>query len=294
MNRPAVFEFEAFEEASRSSGRPMKSLLYRPGPPLEEFISCFWLSGGSHASTSKERVLPAGTLSLVISLSDDRFHVYGPDERTRLDSLPGAIVSGASASPFAIDVPPHGLALGVQFKPGAAVPFIGLPAGELEGRQVGLDTLWGGAAALLRERLLSAASAQERFQALEAVLLVRRPHAPSRHPGVAMALRAFADPNLRSVAEVNEHTGLSAKRLIALFRAEVGLGPKAYWRVGRFREALRRIEAGAPIRAAELALDLGYCDQPHFNRDFRHFTGLSPREYLAQGLARPNHIRVTG
>ncbi|WP_158501953.1 DUF6597 domain-containing transcriptional factor [Vitiosangium sp. GDMCC 1.1324] len=46
----------------------MKALIYRPGPPLEESISCFWLSEDCRASTSKERVLPTGTLSLVINL----------------------------------------------------------------------------------------------------------------------------------------------------------------------------------------------------------------------------------
>ncbi|WP_224365603.1 helix-turn-helix domain-containing protein [Hyalangium versicolor] len=272
----------------------MNALLYRPGPPLEESVSCFWLSEEGRASVSKERVLPSGALSLVISLREDRFFIYGPDERTRLASLPGAIVSGAHPTPFAMDVPARGLAIGVCFRPGGAVPFLGVPAHEFEGKQVGLDALWGRAAALLREQLIEASSPHEQFHMLEVFLLARRRYARPTHPGVAMALRAFGDPSLRSVAEVNGLTGLSPKRLIALFRAEVGLGPKTFWRVRRFREALRRLEPGGPIRGAELALDCGYCDQAHFNRDFRHFAGLSPREYLVQGLARPNHIRLAG
>jgi len=107
------------------------------------------------------------------------------------------------------------------------------------------------------------------------------------------ALRAFEDPNLTSVANVNELTGLSAKRLIALFREEVGLTPKAYWRVRRFQGALRRIDRGKR-NGAQLAAELGYFDQAHFDREFRAFCGLSPSQYLAREVERPNHVPLRG
>lgn len=272
----------------------MNILLHRPGPPLGDFISCIWLSEERRESPSRERVLPTGVLSLVFNLGEDRFDVYGPDERDPLAPLPGALVSGARSVPFAMALPAHGRALGVRFKPGRAVPFLGVSAGDLEGKLVPLDALWGGFAARLREQLQEATEAHARIRLIEAFLLTRAKDARPAHPRLTLALEAFEDLQLRSVTEVNARTGLSPKRLLALFREEVGMGPKAFWRLRRFRTALRSLKPGAPIRGAELALELGYCDQAHFNRDFRHFTGVSLGEFLARGLARPNHLPLAG
>jgi AraC-like DNA-binding protein len=176
---------------------------------------------------------------------------------------------------------------------GGAFPFLGIPAGDLEGRHAPLEALWGAAARTLRDRLLEASTATARFGILERFLL-ERARGPMRQSGVlSAALRALDEPGGVSVAEVNRRTGLSPKRLIALFRDQVGLGPKAFGRVRRFQAALRGL-ADASTRGAALAADLGYCDQAHFDREFRVLTGVSPREFRAAGSARPNHLPLRG
>jgi AraC-like DNA-binding protein len=67
--------------------------------------------------------------------------------------------------------------------------------------------------------------------------------------------------------------------MIQLFREHVGLTPKLFCRVRRFRAALDRIENGIPVRWAELAADCGYFDQAHLIRDFRAFAGITPLKY---------------
>ena len=43
---------------------------------------------------------------------------------------------------------------------------------------------------------------------------------------------------------------------------------------------------------ADLALQSGYSDQPHFNRDFLEFTGMTPRAYRRASPSSPNHVRA--
>ena len=70
-----------------------------------------------------------------------------------------------------------------------------------------------------------------------------------------------------------------------LFCSYVGVGPK--WVINRYRlhEAVERLQGGAHINFAELAMDLKYFDQAHFNRDFRKLVGCSPAAYTRRHSA---------
>jgi AraC-like DNA-binding protein len=272
----------------------MPATLYRPGPPLRDFVDCLWHWDGYPAPAPLERALPSGTLDVTINLVQDRLRVFAPDERTPLPAFPGIMITGARAGYTVIATAPGMIVMGVHFKPGGAFPFLGVPAGDLMNTHAGLDVLWGARAAALRERLIEAATSGARFRILETFLLDRVQRPLERDPIVAEALRAFDEPSLRSVTDVNVRTGASPRLLIARFREQVGLTPKAFWRVRRFQAALRQLERPLGLRGAALAAELGYFDQAHFIREFHQFAGLSPGEYLEQEVARPNHVPLRG
>jgi AraC-like DNA-binding protein len=79
---------------------------------------------------------------------------------------------------------------------------------------------------------------------------------------------------------VVDNLGLRPARFRELFRAEVGLSPKRYFRIRRFLVALRRIHTGRPISWAQLAASCGYYDQAHLINDFQDFAGVSPHRYV--------------
>jgi AraC-like DNA-binding protein len=60
------------------------------------------------------------------------------------------------------------------------------------------------------------------------------------------------------------------------------MAPKPLARLLRFERAVARLRAGAGL--VDAALDSGYYDQAHFNRDFKHFAGRTPTEYLVTSV----------
>ena len=125
---------------------------------------------------------------------------------------------------------------------------------------------------------------------LEAILASRLPLVRGLHPAVACALEHFDTPS--TVQAVVRETGYSHRHFNALFARSVGLNPKAYVRVQRFRKALERIAVGRSSALAALALDAGYSDQAHFNREFLAFTGLTPGAYRASAPAFASHVAL--
>jgi AraC-like DNA-binding protein len=61
----------------------------------------------------------------------------------------------------------------------------------------------------------------------------------------------------------------------------VGLPPKTMARILRFDRAVQRLRADHPD-FAQIAIDCGYYDQAHFNREFREFSGMTPSQFLAR------------
>ncbi len=167
---------------------------HMPPFPLSDLVHLFWLNEGYAPPHDKERVLPTGTMQLIINLRDDAFRVFDPHNRDHLQCYRGVLISGPRSEFVVIDTASQEATIGVDFKPGGAIPFFGIPASELRNTNLSLDTVWGQGASELRERLLEAVTPAERFRILEAFLLSRASRSLSRHPVVAFALTSF---NLR-------------------------------------------------------------------------------------------------
>jgi AraC-like DNA-binding protein len=251
----------------------MQYRTYRPAPPLADFVAYMWTMRDL-AVHAHERIVPSGTLELVVNLNEDALRIYDPGSGVWRE-YSGAVVSGAYRQYFVIDTRDHASIVGVHFKPGGAWPFLGVPPGELADRHIDLAMLWGSSAVELRERLCAAPTSQQRFALLEQTLRSCLAEAQPGHPAVPFALGRLARPGV-TVGAVAEDVHLSRRRFIQVFTSEVGMTPKRLSRVLRFQRAsalARRINAPDWAR---LARACGYFDQSHLINDVSEFTGTSP------------------
>jgi AraC-like DNA-binding protein len=268
----------------------MLARVYIPGPPLADFVEVLWLCQGLQPTHEKERIMPTGSMGLLINLNEGSLSVY--DRKGERQTLGRCAVTGAQSEFVVIDTAQQAYIMGVSFRPGGAVPFLDVPACELHGAHVSLDTLWGAAAGEMRERVLEAATPEAKLRALEVVLLERAARRLERHRAVVFALGQFQRVDGPTVGQVSDQIGLSQRRFIQVFREEVGLTPKLYHRVRRFQQVLQRIHKGQRVTWTDVALDCGYFDQAHFVHDFRAFSGLNPTAYLMQRTPYQNHVPI--
>jgi len=264
---------------------------YRPPAPLSAHVDLFWYYSGFVRGHARERLLPTGTIELVINLHEDEVRTYDPDDTRICLRNAGSVVVGAHSRYFVLDTVEQIDVVGVHFRPGGAYPFLAPPADGFSNAHVDLEALWGLRTRELRERLLAAATPEAKFAVLGQALLARLGRGPEAHPAVLHALRCIdGAPQLQTIARLTERLGLSPKRFIQLFGQQVGLTPKVYCRVKRFQRAIQSVQRQQRVDWAGVAAACGYYDQAHFIRDFRAFSGLNPGAYLSQRGEYLNHV----
>lgn len=137
-----------------------------------------------------------------------------------------------------------------------------------------LKEAWGANAIFFFESVFDQASTQKRGSMIEQFLLRRL--LPSQD--------VFLDAAVSVIHQCNGHIKLSAlsktlrcseKKIERCFYARLDLSPKDYLKVLRFRQSLNLFKTNH-LSLTDIAHQLNYYDQSHFNKDFKLFTGLTP------------------
>lgn len=259
----------------------MVFLSHRPRAPLSAYVEHIWLVCGG-AVPRRERILPSGTVELVINLREYQLRIDGTVRDATSRKFSGTTVSGAYSGALIIDAMQHAAMMGVHFRPAGASVILGVPCSELTDRHADLAALWDdGSAAELRDRLCEASSHRARLEYLETVLTARLHRARTLlHPAVAFAVNRLEQArNSPRIQDVARECGLSHRRLVTLFTTQVGLTPKLFSRIRRFQLVHSMAQRVLEIDWSRVALECGFYDQSHLANEFRYLSGVSPTAY---------------
>jgi len=247
---------------------------WRP-PALIGLVEVVWYFKGP-TSSARKRILPNGTVEMLVNFGEPYRTITGAGP----ELLKTTWLAGLQSGPMVSAQPPRQDVMGVRLCPAGAYALMEGPMREISELVVDLEDLVGRAADELAERCYDAASVEERLRRAADWVAERVMKARGVDPAIAWAAgRIEQSGGAVSIAELRRHTGLSKTRLAEAFREQIGLAPKLYSRVVRFRRATAMLQKGAqPL--IDVALAAGYYDQPHMNAEFRELSGLSPREFL--------------
>jgi AraC-like DNA-binding protein len=247
-------------------------------PALCGLVELLWETQGT-TTEPQDRHYPNGTFELLVNLMGNRYRLIEPHGAANFATT---WLVGQQLGPIVTTQPDRHHVLGIRLRPAGAYALLAAPLRVVTGLVVELEDLVGAAVGELVERCRDAPSVAARFTVATRWLAARLASRPAVDPAIAWAAAEIeAHEGSVAIAELRRETGLSKARLSARFREQIGLTPKHYARVVRFRHALERLERGeAPL--ADVALAAGYYDQPHFNAELRALTGLTPREVAAR------------
>lgn len=252
-----------------------------PGHPLEPYvISIFRVR--NETPHRQETIVPKGNVDLLFNLGE-ALSGNGVTQDAFVVQPGAAWIGGLKTRPYSFE--PGGLLylVGVSLRGEAAAGLLPLSPAEI----VNVDAYDPPAAAEMRlvaEQLHALGTFAEQRALLVRWLMTRlRPVRGAelvRHACTLLRRTGGED----AVGGTARALAVSPRHLRRMVSEHVGIRPAEYVRLARFVGATERM-ARPGLTLTQVALDSGYYDQAHFNRDFRAFAGMTPQEYRA----RANH-----
>jgi AraC-like DNA-binding protein len=257
----------------------MKYEIIEPPKTLEKFIRYFSILDydNTSAASNQIKVFADRYPHLVFQHDNGRsaFHVNG-------NPLPTTFISGIKTKPYTLDINPTHTVTTVTFYPSAIKTLFGVEVFELNNE---LPEIRQFAASCLNDRLLNTGSHTERIKIM--VDFFSKKLSATKYDPVAFTnTKLFNTINSdTTLPRLQQYLNISERQLERKFKASMGISPKLYLRTTRFERALALIRSNSFVNLSDVAYALNFTDQSHFIKDFKEFSGFTPKVFLNQRKA---------
>lgn len=247
---------------------------------LEKHIESILYFKDHKPEHSIEKVVPTGHIFIIFELDNIPRNTFDNETLKPLNSFSKVWVSGTHKNYLSISAHQDAEMLVIQFKPTGAFPFLHCPVQQLNDKVVSAKEIFGEEIIELRDKIFAAENPMAKFY-LVSHWLENRFDSKKRAPEYLLTFieRLQKEP-VSNLKELINSYPATQKQLIEHFKKYVGLTPKYYHRILRFNEILKIIHDKGKVSWADIAYSCDYSDQSHFIKEFYHFSGFSPQEFI--------------
>ncbi|WP_026969399.1 helix-turn-helix domain-containing protein [Algoriphagus terrigena] len=248
--------------------------IHQPHPALKHYVRYYWTLD---VQLNEESMLNLQVMAdryprIVIQCLEGKNALYSPD----YEAVYAASLKGIATKPVLVRMESTYSHIAASLFPHSIQALFGIDGHETADAVLDLHHFCD---PYTIEQIMEARHTHVRLALLEAYLLRR--------------LNVIRTVDWRVVnfskLSTNTHYGhllksysISERQFERKFLQSIGFTPSYYKRVLRFEKALFRIQQKCYKSLADLAYELGYADQSHFNREFKQFSAMTPLTLLAQ------------
>jgi AraC-like DNA-binding protein len=167
----------------------------------------------------------------------------------------------------------------ILFKEAGATAFFKEPLHELFEESVSLENfVKQKEISIIGEQLAAARNDDQRIEIIEQFLITKlHPFKPDKLISTAIEKVYLTKGTIR-IKELAESLYISNDAFEKRFRKIVGTSPKQFSSIVRLQSIIKDGQKAQLL--TNMALDGGYFDQSHFNKDFKLFTGQVPADFF--------------
>lgn len=252
--------------------------------PLNDYIESIFYFKDLVPDHSIERVIPTGNLFVLFELDGFTRHTYDNETLKSNNSYQKVWISGMHQDFISISAHQKSEMLVIQFKPYGAYPFFHFPINTLNEKVIHTQDMFGNELLELQLHILNEKQLEGKFECVENWLSQRYKQTKSPPSELILIIESIQSNSTENIKNLIEEYSKSQKHLIDQFKKYAGLTPKYLQRIFRFNELLQHIHQKDNFEWAHVALDCGYTDQSHFIKEFKHFCGINPKDFISEKL----------
>ncbi len=254
---------------------------FKPHIDLATIVKCYWtLKVPVQRNTERQLILPDGCVDMCFTLGDD---IKRYTSETDFIIQPRHMLLGPITEQFYIEPTGYVDTFAVRFYPYGFTNFIDLPLHELCNKETPLSILFGEEnVENLSQRIIQANTTEERIEIVEEFLFERQNDEVTIDNLVKSTIDTiFLSNGSRPLNVILKDEKSKRRQLERNFKKQIGLSPKQLSKVIRLQATLQMLLNQSTRSLTDIAYESDYCDQAHFIKDFKEFTGLTPKEFLA-------------
>ncbi|NBI53817.1 helix-turn-helix domain-containing protein [Photobacterium alginatilyticum] len=261
----------------------MQTQLIRPSLPLGRYITQYWM-WEQNTPLMIPDILPGTGVEIMLNLGAPL--VIDSPKSAQLKFGDGLVICPRKSAYKMTSMGATKL-LSIRFRSAAFFPLFGIPLTTIADQVVEISQLMPKGLLL---RIIESDSTLAAIALLEGWLmqLVRPVSASTSELGWAVD-KIYYQNSPDVIADIKRSLNISERTFQRKFKAYTGVDAKYFERTSRFQSTLRTLLSGCHQQYTAIVLDHGYYDQPHFIKDCKHFTGLTPKQFLTESNFALNH-----
>ncbi len=255
---------------------------FLPHADLGSFVKCFWtLKVPLQENPKRQLILPDGCIEMIFILGDD-VKRYTNEEDFVLQ--PRELILGQITEPLYIEPTGHVNTFAVRFYPYGFANFVDVPIKNLANKDTPIASLFGDKeAAALTDEIHQAPQSEDKIEVINHFLRGRLRTKETIDKIVKSTIDLmYSSKGRASIKTLIENDGSKRRQLERKFSTQIGISPKELSKVIRLQAVLGMLLNDSPENLTEIAYESQYYDQAHFIKDFKQYTGVTPKAFLGE------------
>ena len=261
----------------------MNYQVFDPCQDLSTLVKCYWtLESPKEDNPERQTIVPDGCMEMIFHYGDlNKQYVENGNHLLQ----PKCFVIGQLTRPLEIEPIGETGIFSVRFYHEGFLPFATAPIKEMENKAISLEQLFGTEGVKIEQLIVNAISTAERINHIENFLLSRLVSLETIDRIIKSTIDTILTANGQlSVSELSKQINVNRRQLERKFSSAIGLSPKQLSKTIRLQNTLNLLINKKFTSLTALAYEGDYYDQAHFIKDFREFTGLTPKEFYGNNL----------